>query len=106
MIRRPPRSTLSSSSAASDVYKRQQMKIDTANPVSNISLIVRNNCNMIICLNYNTIFTLAKKVSTAIFKETIDTSYYKDFGHAARKKIDEYIQLGVSFAVPLSFKLK
>ena len=26
MIRRPPRSTLSSSSAASDVYKRQQME--------------------------------------------------------------------------------
>eukprot|EP00658_Telonema_sp_P-2_P032271 TRINITY_DN23939_c0_g1_i1.p1 TRINITY_DN23939_c0_g1~~TRINITY_DN23939_c0_g1_i1.p1 ORF type:complete len:135 (-),score=51.92 TRINITY_DN23939_c0_g1_i1:159-563(-) len=27
MIRRPPRSTLSSSSAASDVYKRQAMKV-------------------------------------------------------------------------------
>src|SRR5664279_3653496 len=28
MIRRPPRSTLSSSSAASDVYKRQLLKVD------------------------------------------------------------------------------
>src|SRR5665648_4350 len=31
MIRRPPRSTLSSSSAASDVYKRQGVKVDVAN---------------------------------------------------------------------------
>src|SRR5664279_4915267 len=30
MIRRPPRSTLSSSSAASDVYKRQVLKYDGA----------------------------------------------------------------------------
>src|SRR5664279_6646777 len=31
MIRRPPRSTLSSSSAASDVYKRQIMGLDRPN---------------------------------------------------------------------------
>eukprot|EP00658_Telonema_sp_P-2_P064158 TRINITY_DN5304_c0_g1_i1.p1 TRINITY_DN5304_c0_g1~~TRINITY_DN5304_c0_g1_i1.p1 ORF type:complete len:171 (-),score=39.77 TRINITY_DN5304_c0_g1_i1:557-1069(-) len=33
MIRRPPRSTLSSSSAASDVYKRQVSTQSTGNPV-------------------------------------------------------------------------
>src|SRR5665648_1278603 len=32
MIRRPPRSTLSSSSAASDVYKRQPMHLGDAMP--------------------------------------------------------------------------
>jgi hypothetical protein len=80
-----------------------QMLIDSGNPVSNLSLIVKNNCNLIICLNYDTIFTLAMKISAAIFKESIDTSYYKEFGHAARKKIDEYIQLGVTFAVLLLF---
>ena len=31
MIRRPPRSTLDRSSAASDVYKRQKLDIDTLN---------------------------------------------------------------------------
>src|SRR5674536_385708 len=33
MIRRPPRSTLSSSSAASDVYKRQVLKVWSLAPV-------------------------------------------------------------------------
>jgi len=80
-----------------------QMTIDSENPVSSLSLIVKNNSNLIICLNYDTIFTLAKKVSAAIFKETIDTSYYKEFGDAVHKKIDEYIQLGVIFAVLLFF---
>eukprot|EP00658_Telonema_sp_P-2_P024236 TRINITY_DN19735_c0_g1_i8.p1 TRINITY_DN19735_c0_g1~~TRINITY_DN19735_c0_g1_i8.p1 ORF type:complete len:104 (+),score=26.50 TRINITY_DN19735_c0_g1_i8:148-459(+) len=37
MIRRPPRSTLSSSSAASDVYKRQLMVLITA--LTNLSAI-------------------------------------------------------------------
>ena len=36
MIRRPPRSTLSSSSAASDVYKRQVLKSCQANGVSRL----------------------------------------------------------------------
>eukprot|EP00658_Telonema_sp_P-2_P024213 TRINITY_DN19723_c0_g1_i1.p1 TRINITY_DN19723_c0_g1~~TRINITY_DN19723_c0_g1_i1.p1 ORF type:complete len:105 (-),score=30.92 TRINITY_DN19723_c0_g1_i1:332-646(-) len=37
MIRRPPRSTLSSSSAASDVYKRQVVEGETE-PASSVSL--------------------------------------------------------------------
>src|SRR5664280_2895707 len=35
MIRRPPRSTLSSSSAASDVYKRQPFKIEVLDTLNN-----------------------------------------------------------------------
>eukprot|EP00656_Telonema_subtile_P038942 TRINITY_DN440_c0_g1_i5.p2 TRINITY_DN440_c0_g1~~TRINITY_DN440_c0_g1_i5.p2 ORF type:complete len:133 (+),score=17.10 TRINITY_DN440_c0_g1_i5:102-500(+) len=37
MIRRPPRSTLSSSSAASDVYKRQVSTQSTGRPISGIA---------------------------------------------------------------------
>src|SRR5665648_1295470 len=36
MIRRPPRSTLSSSSAASDVYKRQALDVSTDSYVANV----------------------------------------------------------------------
>src|SRR5664279_6573 len=38
MIRRPPRSTLSSSSAASDVYKRQ-LWVNVANPASWVLIV-------------------------------------------------------------------
>src|SRR5664279_6445336 len=45
MIRRPPRSTLSSSSAASDVYKRQDIglasKMSLRRSVANVNFIVR-----------------------------------------------------------------
>src|SRR5664279_6618972 len=48
MIRRPPRSTLSSSSAASDVYKRQEMwprygSFPGFNPIVELSLTFHNN---------------------------------------------------------------
>src|SRR5665648_1295445 len=39
MIRRPPRSTLSSSSAASDVYKRQDQRISILKPGNNQGII-------------------------------------------------------------------
>eukprot|EP00658_Telonema_sp_P-2_P000781 TRINITY_DN10283_c0_g1_i1.p1 TRINITY_DN10283_c0_g1~~TRINITY_DN10283_c0_g1_i1.p1 ORF type:complete len:138 (-),score=54.23 TRINITY_DN10283_c0_g1_i1:95-508(-) len=46
MIRRPPRSTLSSSSAASDVYKRQSMKrILSAKQLQMILIQLRKVCN-------------------------------------------------------------
>src|SRR5664279_6658386 len=41
MIRRPPRSTLSSSSAASDVYKRQVL-VHNAETLSQVALIARH----------------------------------------------------------------
>src|SRR5664280_2660343 len=40
MIRRPPRSTLSSSSAASDVYKRQVGEHDVADPLQCLQQVV------------------------------------------------------------------
>src|SRR5665648_896482 len=40
MIRRPPRSTLSSSSAASDVYKRQQVGAPSASDLAGISATI------------------------------------------------------------------
>eukprot|EP00656_Telonema_subtile_P026639 TRINITY_DN28622_c0_g1_i1.p2 TRINITY_DN28622_c0_g1~~TRINITY_DN28622_c0_g1_i1.p2 ORF type:complete len:111 (+),score=16.04 TRINITY_DN28622_c0_g1_i1:46-378(+) len=52
MIRRPPRSTLSSSSAASDVYKRQQRRVrgifngcDAVTPVTVIKTCRRLHSN-------------------------------------------------------------
>src|SRR5664280_3534280 len=42
MIRRPPRSTLSSSSAASDVYKRQGISISGSYPLTT-KLNIRGN---------------------------------------------------------------
>ena len=39
MIRRPPRSTLSSSSAASDVYKRQVDTVDIADIVDTVDIL-------------------------------------------------------------------
>src|SRR5664280_3755415 len=45
MIRRPPRSTLSSSSAASDVYKRQHAnnEIGTIQPIADIARVAHEN---------------------------------------------------------------
>ena len=80
-----------------------QFTVNTGNPSSDLNLILRNNCNWILCINYDSIFTLAKKISRAVFKENVDTSYYNDFGRAAKNKINEYIQLGVVFAVFLLY---
>ena len=47
MIRRPPRSTLSSSSAASDVYKRQVYHSSRYRPYDNITLLLyRVHCRL------------------------------------------------------------
>src|SRR5664280_3910193 len=51
MIRRPPRSTLSSSSAASDVYKRQDLNLSTLSKLGR-------------CLHHAH-YTFAKKLSHA-----------------------------------------
>src|SRR5665648_278489 len=47
MIRRPPRSTLSSSSAASDVYKRQ-VAHNHRTPVGEIDLVCRDDATLVI----------------------------------------------------------
>ena len=48
MIRRPPRSTLSSSSAASDVYKRQlETRINTSIDLDNIYKIATEELGMV-----------------------------------------------------------
>ena len=45
MIRRPPRSTLDRSSAASDVYKRQGMKVGEGNFAEGTGILVGYNDN-------------------------------------------------------------
>eukprot|EP00658_Telonema_sp_P-2_P052468 TRINITY_DN40691_c0_g1_i1.p2 TRINITY_DN40691_c0_g1~~TRINITY_DN40691_c0_g1_i1.p2 ORF type:complete len:102 (-),score=19.53 TRINITY_DN40691_c0_g1_i1:83-388(-) len=52
MIRRPPRSTLSSSSAASDVYKRQghmslSILCDSWSPAITIQRVVQSICSLL-----------------------------------------------------------
>lgn len=78
-----------------------QFKYDSTNPTSDISLILTNNCNLLFYVNFFTIFTVSAELTGAIFKENIETAYYKEFADAALKKIDEYIQLGVIYAVIL-----
>ena len=78
-----------------------QMHYDPKNPVSDLSLIMQNNCNLILYMNFDTIFTLGSKIATAVFKEDIETSYYTEFAKAALSKIDQYIQYGISYAVML-----
>src|SRR5678810_176096 len=51
MIRRPPRSTLDRSSAASDVYKRQPLKIPKATAISDYAIIVDANDNVAVVKN-------------------------------------------------------
>eukprot|EP00658_Telonema_sp_P-2_P020560 TRINITY_DN18133_c0_g1_i1.p1 TRINITY_DN18133_c0_g1~~TRINITY_DN18133_c0_g1_i1.p1 ORF type:complete len:197 (+),score=15.79 TRINITY_DN18133_c0_g1_i1:143-733(+) len=55
MIRRPPRSTLSSSSAASDVYKRQVYVMNT--PMAKYEIVVRMNTFSLANINVSTIAT-------------------------------------------------
>jgi len=82
-----------------------QFKFDTANPQSDLGLILTNNCHLIFCINFNTIFTVATYMAEAIFKEQIETSYYRDFAKAAMNVIDQYVQIGIAFAVFLVFFL-
>ena len=63
------------------------------NPASDLTVVMQNNCNLILYLNFSTIFSLAAQISSAVLKEDIETSYYKDFANAALNKIEQYIQL-------------
>lgn len=76
-----------------------QFQYDPKNPNSDLSLLMQNNCNLILYANFATIFTLAAKVTTAIFKEDIEMAYYIEFAKAALSKIDQYIQYGITYAV-------
>ena len=76
-----------------------QFKNDTSSPMSDLSVILTNNCHLIFCVNFHTIFSLATYLSEAVFKETVETEYYRDFAEAALNKIDQYVQLGIAMAV-------
>lgn len=78
-----------------------QYRYHSDNPSSDLSLIVTNNTNLVFYVNLYTIFVLSSELTGAVFKENIETAYYREFADAALKKIDQYIQLGVSYAVLL-----
>ena len=71
---------------------------DSTNPKSDLNLFISNNCQLVLCANFHTIFTLASKLAQAVMKEDVDIKYYKDFAQAALTKIEEYIQLGIVYA--------
>jgi len=79
---------------------------DPNDPESDLQLVLTNNCQLRFCLNSYSVFTLASKLSEAVLKENIETSYYKEVAKAALSKIDQYIQVGLSYAVfPLLYTL-
>jgi len=80
-----------------------QYRYHSENPNSDLSLILTNNTQLFFYINLYTIFTLSLELTSAIFKENIETAYYKEFADAALKKIDQYIQLGISYAVLLIY---
>ena len=82
------------------------LSCDSGHPNSDLMLVLTNNCQLRFCVNFCTIFTLASKISDAVLKENIETAYYKEFAKAALSKIDQYIQLGVSYAVILFLNLQ
>eukprot|EP00826_Nyctotherus_ovalis_P003425 TRINITY_DN10697_c0_g7_i1.p1 TRINITY_DN10697_c0_g7~~TRINITY_DN10697_c0_g7_i1.p1 ORF type:complete len:105 (+),score=3.72 TRINITY_DN10697_c0_g7_i1:23-316(+) len=55
MIRRPPRSTLDRSSAASDVYKRQFLYSLASVPAFSTRFILKYKIGVILCLGYRKI---------------------------------------------------
>ena len=76
---------------------------DTSSPKSDLNLIMNSNSQLLFCINFHTIFSLASNLGEAVFKESIEMAYYRDFAKAALTKIDEYIQLGIAMAVTVFF---
>ena len=77
MIRRPPRSTQGVSSAASDVYKRQEIDYEDKKPsndkdiksIVNYGTIVKLITKLVKKKHYNFLETLAEAVFDELFKD-------------------------------------
>ena len=78
---------------------------DITHPKSDLSLSLYTNCQIVVCTNFNTIFTITSCLGDAANKEEVELSYYKDFANAMLAKIDQYIQLGLDYAVIKSFHI-
>ena len=100
MIRRPPRSTLDRSSAASDVYKRQnrfrkRLQIATSLPLENFEL--ENNSLKIINIIQGSILSvvasnmLSNKEISIIFSELEDIEIYSYFVSPNNKSLSIFI---------------
>ena len=70
---------------------------------SNLYLSVTNSCQFVLCSNFHTFFTVGSLLGEAALKEKVDVKYYKDFAKAALAKLEELIQMGMSFAVSTFF---
>src|SRR5678815_5931984 len=81
MIRRPPRSTLDRSSAASDVYKRQTLSHSTINPKPiTIDTIYSYTC-----------FTIVIHTFDSIKKPTTNTIYPVSYTHLRAHETPEHL---------------
>eukprot|EP00658_Telonema_sp_P-2_P000460 TRINITY_DN10178_c0_g1_i1.p2 TRINITY_DN10178_c0_g1~~TRINITY_DN10178_c0_g1_i1.p2 ORF type:complete len:150 (-),score=40.88 TRINITY_DN10178_c0_g1_i1:387-836(-) len=69
MIRRPPRSTLSSSSAASDVYKRQVSTQSTGHQLKEMA--AAEEANVSLCDSSNVAVKLMKVAGVSMWKQDI-----------------------------------
>ncbi len=76
-----------------------QFRKDPTNPSSDLTLAMDSNCQLIFYVNFHTIFTLLTLLQEAVFKQKVELEYYRDFARAALSKLDEYVQLGLAFAV-------
>src|SRR5665648_1195536 len=76
MIRRPPRSTLSSSSAASDVYKRQVLNASKLHDQEQLSEQLQQ------ALDSRVVIEQAKGITAQKKSVTIDHAYQLMRGHA------------------------
>ena len=72
---------------------------DSEDKNSDITLVLTSNCQLRFYVNLNTISTLVSKISDVILKERIEADYYKELSTAALNKINQYSQIGVSYAV-------
>ena len=89
MIRRPPRSTLSSSSAASDVYKRQEQIISVdshAEVIGKIGDLVRGRLTAI---PSKTAPSLALEQKQVVCKEIVEHEIRECLSELARVIIDD-----------------
>ncbi len=72
---------------------------DPLNPTSDLTLSMDSNCQLVFCMNSHTVFSIILLLQEAVSKENVELAYYKDFARAALSKLEEFIQLGIAFAV-------